>query len=117
VDFLKIDVEGYEGHVLCGARRLLAEQRPALFLEVHPGFLAPPYTVDGILGLLAAAGYPEPEIYEVAPQEDWGSKLAARYLRRGIRPAPDRAGLLADCRGGRRAQPFWAVCRRGNRGA
>jgi FkbM family methyltransferase len=113
VDFLKIDVEGYEGEVLSGAHRILAEERPALFLEVHPGFLTAPHTVDGILGLLSAAGYPAPEIYELTPQEDLGSKLAARYLRRGVRPAPQRESLLADCRAGRRAQPFWAVCRSG----
>ncbi len=36
IDLLKIDVEGYELHVLRGARRLL-ETRPHLQIEVHPG--------------------------------------------------------------------------------
>ncbi|HEX4183774.1 MAG TPA: FkbM family methyltransferase [Caulobacteraceae bacterium] len=36
VDLLKIDVEGYELHVLRGAKRLL-ETRPHLQIEVHPG--------------------------------------------------------------------------------
>lgn len=36
VDLLKIDVEGYELHVLRGAKRLL-ESRPHLQIEVHPG--------------------------------------------------------------------------------
>ncbi len=36
VDLLKIDVEGYELHVLRGAQRLL-ETRPHLQIEVHPG--------------------------------------------------------------------------------
>lgn len=35
-DAVKIDVEGYEIAALRGARRLLAEDRPLLFLEVHP---------------------------------------------------------------------------------
>lgn len=36
VAFLKIDCEGFEYRILSGARRLLAEKRPVLFIEVHP---------------------------------------------------------------------------------
>jgi FkbM family methyltransferase len=36
IDFLKIDVEGFELHVLRGAQRLL-RNRPHLQIEVHPG--------------------------------------------------------------------------------
>lgn len=35
-DVMKIDVEGYEISVLRGAGRILREDRPILFLEVHP---------------------------------------------------------------------------------
>jgi FkbM family methyltransferase len=35
-DVMKIDVEGYEIAVLRGAGRILSEDRPILFLEVHP---------------------------------------------------------------------------------
>lgn len=34
VDLIKIDVEGYELHVLSGARRLLTTHKPKLFIEV-----------------------------------------------------------------------------------
>lgn len=34
-DFIKIDVEGAELQVLCGARSLLREARPTLFLATH----------------------------------------------------------------------------------
>lgn len=36
VALLKIDCEGFECHILRGARRLLEEQRPPVFVEVHP---------------------------------------------------------------------------------
>jgi FkbM family methyltransferase len=35
LDFLKIDAEGYEAHVLAGAQRLLARFRPAILCEVN----------------------------------------------------------------------------------
>lgn len=40
VDFLKIDVEGYELSVLNGARKLIEKNRPYVLVEVHPGYLA-----------------------------------------------------------------------------
>lgn len=110
VDFLKIDVEGYEGHVLSGARRLLAEHKPKLFLEIHPGVLAPPYTVDAILAILEAT-YCKIDLYEIAPQHSLGEKLVSRYLGRQIRCIAGRETLLAACRQGARKEPFWALCR------
>ncbi len=109
VDFVKIDVEGYEGHVLAGARRLLREHRPTLLVEIHPGFLAPPSTVDGILAELREI-QPRIELLEIAPQQSFREKVRARYLGRPVRPIPDPEALLADCRAGRREEPFWAVC-------
>lgn len=39
VDILKIDVEGFDGHVLRGSEKLLADQKPTLFIEYLPGLL------------------------------------------------------------------------------
>ena len=39
VSFIKIDVEGMEPEVLAGARRILAESSPVLFIEVNPRVL------------------------------------------------------------------------------
>ncbi len=39
VSFLRMDTEGYEGHILRGAERTLREDRPNIVIEVHPAFL------------------------------------------------------------------------------
>lgn len=39
IDFIKIDVEGYENHVLRGARAIVQQHKPRLLIEVHPMFL------------------------------------------------------------------------------
>lgn len=109
VDFVKIDVEGYEGHVLAGARRLLRQYRPILFVEIHPGFLATPTTVEGLLAELRET-HPRIELLEIAPQRSFGEKVWARYLGRPVRRIPHLEALVADCRAGRREEPFWAVC-------
>jgi FkbM family methyltransferase len=110
VDFVKIDVEGYEGHVLAGATRLLSACRPTLFVEIHPGFLAAPYTVDAIVSTLSS-WYSSIELFEIAPQRSLGEKIASRYLGRQVRVIAHREDLLAACRKGSREEPFWALCR------
>jgi FkbM family methyltransferase len=50
-DLMKIDVEGYEIPVLKGAWRVLREDRPSLFLEVHPQRIA---ELGGSMAELAA---------------------------------------------------------------
>lgn len=40
VDLVKVDVEGFDGHVLRGAKQLMAAQRPAFFVEYIPRLLA-----------------------------------------------------------------------------
>ncbi len=111
VDFLKIDVEGYEGHVLAGARQVLTEDRPNLFLELHPSLLASPHTVDEVLRELGRL-YERIELHEVAPEESLWDKLRARYLTRRVHRVADPEALLATCRAGGRQEPFWVVCHR-----
>lgn len=108
VDFLKIDVEGWEGHVLAGARRLLRQYRPALWVEIHPGFLAPPYTVEDILDEMRQV-HDRVELLEIAPQRSFMEKVRARYLGRAVRRISDPEALLAACHERQRQEPFWAM--------
>lgn len=54
---IKIDVEGGEGMVLRGATQVLRRLRPVLVLSMHPYWLPPEETVEGILDGLASCGY------------------------------------------------------------
>ena len=57
-DLVKIDVEGYEIAVLRGASRTLREDRPVLFLEVHPERIVHlGGSMGEIAGLLDDLGY------------------------------------------------------------
>lgn len=42
-DVITMDVEGGEGHVIRGASRVLSEVRPAVFMSIHPQFMADLY--------------------------------------------------------------------------
>jgi FkbM family methyltransferase len=58
VALIKIDCEGFEHHVLLGARRLLAEKRPHLFIELHPEMIRRAgHAPEDVRALLHEAGY------------------------------------------------------------
>lgn len=57
-DLVKIDVEGYEFHVLRGAERVLREDRPDIMLELHPQQIAQlGGSVTDLVAYLADLGY------------------------------------------------------------
>ncbi len=57
-DIMKIDVEGYELHVLRGSERVLREDRPDIMLELHPEQIARlGGSVGDLVGYLADLGY------------------------------------------------------------
>jgi len=110
-DLLKIDVEGYEGHVLAGAERLLQDCRPTLFVEMHPFLPYPPHTTAATIARLRSL-YPVIEVHEIPPGASLLAKALSRYTGIG-RTAPVRnlEALLADCAAGRRSRPFWVIAR------
>jgi FkbM family methyltransferase len=58
VDFIKLDVDGYECEVLRGASRTLKQRRPVLIMEIAPYVLAEQgESLENLLGLLRSAKY------------------------------------------------------------
>ncbi len=55
---IKIDVDGFELHVLRGAQKMLRQHRPRLWLEIHPGFLnAQGSSAEAVITFLRENGY------------------------------------------------------------
>ncbi len=58
VDFVKMDVDGYECAVLSGAAKMLRELRPAIVMELAPYLLeGKGESLGRLLAILSAAGY------------------------------------------------------------
>jgi FkbM family methyltransferase len=88
-DALKVDVEGYEMAVLQGARRLLREDRPVLFLEVHPHRLRELGTsMAEVARLLGELGYRAFDL-EGAPVPEGRLAAAASVTRFCCEPASE----------------------------
>jgi FkbM family methyltransferase len=58
VDFIKLDVDGFEGRVLHGAERTLTQYRPVIFFELTPAAVATTgYEAIALLRWLESLGY------------------------------------------------------------
>lgn len=58
VDFIKIDVEGFEEHVIAGGIQTLTEFKPTLVVELEPARLGPKgSSVSRVAGMLTGLGY------------------------------------------------------------
>jgi len=84
VDFIKVDIEGYESALIAGARETLLRHRPALLLEHDSGFLA---RAGADLGAL------------------WNELLALHYAPHIL--AGSRLDPLPAARGPREGDVFW----------
>ena len=119
VDFIKIDVDGYEGHVLEGAQQVLRRDRPILFLEFHPHLVGRhDHSLSSVLELLAphyGDGAERYEYYEAVAPEHAGlwHKIATRYLNRdSATRITDLRSLFDACGRHARTRTFWIVCGR-----
>lgn len=110
VDAIKIDVEGYEGEVLEGARRIIERCKPRLFVEIHPRMLAPGHTVDSLFDFLYGR-YGDVRLYEPARIQGAFAKLASRYLDLGsVQAMSSREEVASRSKSGIQ-DTFWAICR------
>jgi hypothetical protein len=110
-DFIKIDVEGYEGVVLAGAGSILTGYLPTLFIELHPCLVPHRNDVRRIVDFLDTI-YDSIEFFQYESPSNGVSKLLMRF---GVTPEVsqmhDRQQLLRSIDDYHRDQPFWAVCR------
>jgi FkbM family methyltransferase len=54
---IKIDVEGYEGQVLTGAKEIIARDRPILFVELHESSASYGFRQSDVVRMIRAHGY------------------------------------------------------------
>lgn len=54
---IKIDVEGYEGQVLTGAKEIIARDRPTLFVELHESSKFYGFSQADVVRIIRAQGY------------------------------------------------------------
>ncbi len=90
VDFIKMDVDGFECHVLAGGIKSLAAYKPIILMELSPYVLVEHgRSVDELLSLLASAGYrlsslsgrglaSDPKLLNAAVPEGSGFNVIAR---------------------------------------
>jgi FkbM family methyltransferase len=112
VDFIKIDVEGFEHQVLRGAERVLRDRQPTLVVEVHPGLIPNPAGVAEIFSLLTSV-YPTVEAYRTAALRHYWTYVTTRYWQLGtLEKLADLDALAKACASRRQSDPFWVVARR-----
>jgi FkbM family methyltransferase len=113
VDFLKIDIEGYEGFALKGARRVLSVYRPTIFLEMHPRELMQyDCSPKSIMNCLSSI-YENISIYESVDLLRFYKKFLHHYAgSNAIQEVLDREAYVTRCERGEVRNPFWIVCRK-----
>ena len=109
VDFIKIDVEGYDGAVLEGALATFARCKPTIFMELHPQLLTE-HTHAQILDLVHR------HFSEVKAYHQERGTLAMRILESygvggPVTEIRDLRSIIEGYRSGRLLEPCWIVGR------
>lgn len=113
VDFLKIDVEGFEGQVLEGAKEILRRYRPILFLEIHPHILKRyEFSSKSIITFLKNY-YEILEIYMIknCPNESLIERIIKKYIVEDeVYKIEESSEFITKCDSGKVQFPYWVVC-------
>jgi len=111
VDFIKIDVEGYEGQVIRGASEVIMRDRPTLFVEFHPHILPRfGFTLKGIIEELSRH-YTQKTFFEAIPADSGiAKKVFYRYFdRHGVKMVEDPDLYIDKYNAGTKIHTFWAI--------
>jgi FkbM family methyltransferase len=109
VDFVKIDVEGFEGAVLSGAEQVIERYRPTLFVEIHPD-LTTEHSHQDIVDFLRKY-YSRLSFHERRSDKKVIDKIKFRYLGTDETcEVDDPKRVIADFIEGIRKRTLWIVC-------
>jgi FkbM family methyltransferase len=111
-DFLKIDVDGYEWHVLQGAKRVIERDRPVLFLEYHPQLIGRHGgSIEEVMAFLRSQ-YSDITFFDSPDYQSIVSKITNRYFGASAVREIEIDGIPEkDLHVGRLYGTFWIVCR------
>jgi FkbM family methyltransferase len=113
IDFMKLDVEGYEGFALEGAQRILSKYRPIVFVEIHPLELKQcGWGVGSIINRLSRL-YDNVTMYEERDMSGLYRKVCFYYAgMSSMQEIADQEVYVSRCETGEIRKPFWVVCRK-----
>src|SRR5262249_21649006 len=112
IDFMKLDVEGYEGFALEGAQRILSKYRPTVFLEIHP--LELKQYGCGISPIINRLSHISDNVtmYEERDMSGLYEKVCFYYAgMSSMQEIGNQQVYVSRCEAGEIQKPFWAVCR------
>jgi len=113
IDFMKLDVEGYEGFALEGAQRVLSKYRPTVFLEIHPLELKQYGCGVGPIISRLLSIYDNVTMYEERDMSGLYKKLCFYYGRTSsMQEIGNQEVYVSRCETGEIRKPFWVVCRK-----
>jgi FkbM family methyltransferase len=113
IDFMKLDIEGYEAFALEGAHRILSKYRPTVFLEIHPLELKQyGCGISPIINRLSRI-YDNVTMYEERDMSGLYKKVCFYYAgMSSMQEIGDQEAYVSRCETGEIRKPFWVVCRK-----
>jgi FkbM family methyltransferase len=112
IDFMKLDIEGYEGFALEGAQRILTKFRPTVFLEIHPLELKQYGCGVGPIINRLSRNYDNVTMYEEKNMSGVYKVCCYYGGMSSVHEIGDREAYVSRCEAGEIRKPFWIVCRK-----